>query len=377
MKKNHYLNLICSSFLVLSIILLGCEKANFDDDYIKANKGSVAIEVPEVKELVFIVTALTNYSDSDPYFTYKKGSYFADVIKHFGKYKNEAIVKKFDAGLSITSDFGFAYQDEAYSYEFDQNNFIKRKENFKSEAFGFTNLLYPYIDELQAFADKTNFRAFYKAHQGLYDAQIKYYRDTANFPKMVDWCNANFPDSRYDAFRILFSPLAYANQSTVLLKNNGFSEPHLHVNFPYLDKKTTKSNDIRRTPYVFTELNHNFENPESEKYEDRIKNIFKDRSKWQDVNNKTTSSYKQPLSNFQEYMNWALVSLWYLDNTTYDADTDLYIKEVEALMSSKGRGFIRFEGFNQEFIRLYKSRNKGETVASLFPKILDWCEKQN
>ncbi|MEY3243221.1 MAG: hypothetical protein RIR11_4660, partial [Bacteroidota bacterium] len=38
-------------------------------------------------------------------------------------------------------------------------------------------------------------------------------------------------------------------------------------------------------------------------------------------------------------------------------------------------GFTQFVGFNQEFIRLYKAKQPAETVASLFPKIIDWCEQ--
>ena len=121
-------------------------------------------------------------------------------------------------------------------------------------------------------------------------------------------------------------------------------------------------------------MNHNFENPEAEKYKDRINIIFKDRSKWQDVNNKTTSSYKKPLANFEEYMNWALVSLWYLDNSANETQTNEYISDMENTMVD-GRGFTQFVGFNQEFIRLYKAKQPGETVASLFPKIIDWCEQ--
>jgi hypothetical protein len=372
MKINKLLLLVAFSGLLM--VLFGCRKANFDADYIAVHKDGVFIEVPEVSELAFVIVALTDYSDHNKWHIYKESAYYNDVIKHFGKYKDEAIVRKFDAAINRYEDFVLAFEIETYSYEFDSDNFIKRKKNFKSEAIAGINLVNPYIDEMQAFADKTNFRAFYKAHQSTYDAQIAYYRDTANFPKMVDWCETNFPNNEYDAFRIIFSPLTYANQSTLTVSNNGFSEPHLNVNYPYFNKKITESTDIRRTPYVFTELNHNFIGPEVEKYKDRIKTIFKDRSKWQDLNNKTTSSYKKPLDVFEEYMNWALVSLWYLDNSTNEDQTNEYISDMENTMV-KGRGFTQFVGFNQEFIRLYKAKQPAETVASLFPKIIDWCEQ--
>jgi hypothetical protein len=366
MKKNKFLLLVALSGLLM--LLFGCSKANFDADYIAAHKDGVFIEVPEVSEMAFVILALSDYANKNDWEIYKKGAYYNDIINHFGKYKDEAIVRKFDAAINRDESFALNFKINAYSYEFDSDNFIKHKKNFKSED------LMVYIDEMQAFADKTNFRAFYKAHQSTYDAQIAYYRDTANFPKMVDWCEINFPNNEYGAFRIIFSPLAYANQSTYRVSDNGFSEPHLNVNYPYLNENITESTDIRRTPFVFTELNHNFENPEAEKYTDRINTIFKDRSKWQDVNNKTTSYYTQPLQNFQEYMNWALVSLWYLDNSIDETQTNEYIRAMENRMVER-RGFTQFVGFNQEFIRLYKAKQPAETVASLFPKIIDWCEQ--
>lgn len=377
MKSKYFFKGSLMILLGLIIALGGCQSVNFDDDYIAANKGLVSIEVPEVKELILVVIALTNYSDNLSYLTYKEGAYFADVAKHFGKYKNEVIVKRIDAAMAADEFFYVTLQEASYAFEFDQNNVLKRKVNFKGKFLPATNALYSNIDELQAFADKTNFRAFYRAHQKYYDTQIKYFRDTANFPKMVDWCNTNFPDVRHDAFRILFSPLVFGTQSTIGLEHNGFSEPHLHINFPYLNGEINKSNDIRRSPFLFTELNHNYENIEARKSVNskRIGTIFKDKNKWQDPKNSNYNFYIDPITVFEEYMNWALVSLWYLDNSIDLTETERYINNLGPYMEER-RGFSRFAGFNKEFVRLYKARNKGETVASLFPKILDWCEKQ-
>jgi hypothetical protein len=377
MKKNILYSAILAFFAIMMVANTGCKKYNFDDEYVAENKDKVYIEVPEVKELAMVVIALTDLAAKDEDLIYTKGSYYKDLQTHFGKYKNELVVKKFDAFMKNDRSTYFGFNADSYSYEFDGNGMIRRKKNFKSEGINYVNFITAHLDELQAFADKTNFRAFYKAHQPLYDSQSKYFRDTANFPKMVKWLSTNYPDVKYDCYRILFSPLVYGNQSTTGGQSNGFSEPHLHINFSYLSEKITKSDDIRRTPYLFTELNHNYENPEAEKAvnADRIKKSFADKYKWQDKNGAATPYYDGAIVVFEEYVNWALVSLWYWDNLSDKKLAEEHIKNM-ATRQVDYRGFTKFREFNAELLRLYKEKKTTETIASLYPKLLDWCEKQ-
>ena len=111
--------------------------------------------------------------------------------------------------------------------------------------------------------------------------------------------------------------MVYANQSAQNLEGNGFKEAQAHVNFPYFDQTRSKlfpkTYNLTRGNIVFTELNHSFINPEADKYRKKITEIFTDLSVWEEKGKPADFGYKSPMSCFNEYMNWGLVSLYLND----------------------------------------------------------------
>lgn len=43
----------------------------------------------------------------------------------------------------------------------------------------------------------------------------------------------------------------------------------------------------------------------------------------------------------------------------------------------KGRGFLQFAAFRKYLVNLYKNRKPGQTLADLYPAIIEWFEKNN
>jgi hypothetical protein len=136
---------------------------------------------------------------------------------------------------------------------------------------------------------------------------------------MQKWLVKNFPSTRYDCFKTIFSPLVSSNQSATRFEYNGFKEAQAHVNFPFRKKQDLQSLSeealfVRDGNIVFTKLNHAFINPESEKpeYTAAILSAFKNMTSWNDPK-KPARSYNDAYSSFNEYMNWALVCLRYAD----------------------------------------------------------------
>lgn len=72
-------------------------------------------------------------------------------------------------------------------------------------------------------------------------------------------------------------------------------------------------------------------------------------------------------------MNWALVSLRYIDYAPAAEQAKL-IAQTEDMMVNR-RGFRRFPEFNQFLVKTYKNRRKGQTVADLYPVIIGWFEE--
>lgn len=127
----------------------------------------------------------------------------------------------------------------------------------------------------------------------------------------------------------------------------------------------------RRCP--FTELNHNYLNPEAEKYIKEVTLAYKNLTNWITPNTPSTN-YNNALSCFEEYMNYGLVTL--LFNDLFDAKTFAILNEGTTSKMVKNRGFRRFREFDQELLRLYINRKPGQTVADLYPDIIAWATKQ-
>jgi hypothetical protein len=135
---------------------------------------------------------------------------------------------------------------------------------------------------------------------------------------------------------------------------------------------TSKQKEGLMSGVVFTEIDHNYVNPATNKYAKTIDSIFSRRAVW--TRGDQTNWYGSPVSVFNEYMTHAVYCLWLLDN--YDkATADFVITNRESLMVER-RNFIRFKEFNRALIAL-REQNKNAKVVDLYPAILNWCREQN
>ncbi len=345
--------------------------ARFSEAYKKANTGATTAEIPEVYELVNILMTLTPTFKGDSGIVSRQQPYYGRLMAHFAPFANHAAVALIDSLMK--ADRYFDIKMDAYSFGFDRRGRITRSLIYDRVSWG--NTLLPYITRIQQFADKTNFRQFYRQNAPVYEGQIRAYRDSLNIAEMVRWLNGHFPGTRYNAFKIIWSPLVGHNQSAQWLEDNGFKEMQAHVNFPYQTQTgmagfSARSNEIKRGNIVFTEINHAFINPEDEKpaYKEGIQTAFANLKTW--AEGAALQNYGNPYSCFNEYMNWGLVSLRFLDYAD-KADREKLLTLLETMME-KRRGFRRFAPFNRFLVNLYQTRQPGTTIADLYPQIVGW-----
>ena len=351
--------------------------AHFTDAYKKANKGKTRLEIPPVYELVNVLLALTPTFQKDSGIISRQPPYYPTVMHYFSPYRDEPAVSLMDS-LVRTGHY-FDIKMDAYSFELDTKGQLIRSAVYDRINWGRTNRLLPYIDRLQQFSDKVHFPQFYQQNRVVYTAQIATYRDSLQVGEMVTWLNKHFPGTRYNAFKVIWSPLVGNNQSATWLEDNGFREMQAHVNFPYrsitgLADVSTRSNQVKRGNIVFTEINHAFINPEGEKsqYAQDINRTFANVSRW--AEGLALKNYGNAYACFNEYMNWGLVSLRYIDYADRQ-DLEKLFSNVETTMV-KRRGFYRFTDFNRYLIGLYQTRKSGTTLADLYPQIVAWFDQQ-
>ena len=351
-------------------------KVTFTKKYMRENDGKTLVETPPMYELVNIIIALTKTARADKWMVDKETAYYNEVLKWFDPYATEPFILKFDSILQLG---GYSRLKMAgYFYRLTKAEKIKKDPIFHLTWDDRTNPLKPYIDLVESFAKKSNFMKFYNTHLDLYAHQRKFFSDSANAGNMIQWLRKNFSSSGYNVYKIIFSPLVYANQSADWFITEHFTEAQAHINFPYFyvprkRKYTPEGIVFNRGTLLFTEFNHSFINPVADKpiYLERINKVMKDRTPWQD--SIMQKSYSNAYLCFNEYMNWALISLYALDQAPAEDITNI-IESTEITMV--GRGFLKFKEFNQMLLNLYKNRQPGQTVADLYPAILDWCEKQ-
>lgn len=355
----------------------------FNEEYQIKHKGNLSIEIPEMYELVNIAIAITPYAINDNYMVFKKSNYYKSVIDWFNKYQDHPLISKLDSLLSENSNRYFSLKMNGYAFEFDKENKIVNSSVYDRTGFPDekVNSLRPYLELLQSFSDETQFLEFYNQNINFYQEQINFYIDTANIKEMKSWLDNHFPSSNnYDSYKIIFSPLVAYSQSFTWFNSNGFKELLAHVNYPYLsdfkkiqDQVSESTLNIYRGNIAFTEINHGYINPEAEKYSEQIGKAVSNRDIW--IEKTRPKNYYAGIGIFTEHLNWALVNLRILDYVAKDHQEYLINRVVHMMVTN--RGFIRFEEFNSFLMNLYKNRKQNQTIADMYPQLIDWFDINN
>ena len=342
----------------------------FTDDYVKNNRGKWSIEVPEVQELLLHIFAITPTGLADVrsrIINHDTTDYYLDVIKYFSKFKEDLIVHKMDS--LIKKNWFINLKADANAYVFNSENKIVKSSTY-DRMRGSSNLLEPYEKLLNDFAEKSNFRSFYNSHKALYDSLITWQKTAFSTEKQWAWLEKQFPDHSYDNYRITFSPLVKGNHSTVRFNKNGFKQAIMFIAPPYRVKNVNKNvSQGLVTRIVFTEIDHNYVNPETDKYIKQINQVFKDRKKW--TNGKESKGYNSPYTVFNEYMTWSVYLLYCYD--TYNKEDFEVINKRIVNYKINRRGFQQFGQFNEALLRLYRNKTSNQTIADLYPSLLDWA----
>jgi hypothetical protein len=120
---------------------------------------------------------------------------------------------------------------------------------------------------------------------------------------------------------------------------------------------------------VFTEIDHNYVNPETDKYIDKVNTYFKDKNKW--TAGKESKGYSSAYAVFNEYMTWSVYLLYCYDqynNEDFKIINDRIVKYI-----INKRGFHRFDDFHGTMLSLYSNKKEDETVSDLYLALLEWA----
>lgn len=356
------------------MVAVGLSKpARFSKDFIAQNRGTYKVFCPEVHELVNIAVALTKAGREDDNMVKKGHAYYKRVMQHFDPFRNHALIDTLNRYISEMpgeDPYGFYYNIRmgACMYTFDKDKIVNVSP-YNQMAFGARNELEGLIPLFEDFAKTSGFKSFYKTNGACYENLVTSYQKWVPVHKMWKWVEARFPQ-RYDAYKVYFSPLVGGAHSTQKFTDNGYSETVMFIDAPTLEDATLteKEKEAAFSRVVFTEIDHNYVNPTTEKFPE-ISTLLQPLDCW----NNGAQGYPDPVSTFNEYMTWAVFTLYLYDN--FDENVFKKHNETEARFMAEGRGFVKFREFNGFVLEWYKN-NPGKPLETLYPEVIGWLKTQ-
>jgi hypothetical protein len=360
----------------------------FTKKYIRTNNGKTFVAIPEVSELVNVLMALHKDAEKEGNMFDTKSTYFNEVKSYFKPYLNHPAmdtIHKYitdlkyidDIKISVFSDPSYNYyyslKMNSCAYDFDKNGAIKNNNIVQQYAKGWNTFdAMKDIKVFEDFAKKSNFRAFYKNHKDYYDELIATYNQLNPISKMQDWLDKKFGFG-YGSYVVYFSPLIYGAHSAQRLESNNFKQSYMFIARAEFNKEYTPTmNELIEGRVVFTEIDHNYVNPVSDTFLNKINTTFSNREKW--AKGEVTSTYKNPYMVFNEYMTFGVYSLYVNDNYS-KADIEDFLPKMEKQME-ESRGFINFKKFNRTLLEKYQ-QNPNIKMIDLYEYILNWAEAEN
>lgn len=369
--------------------LLGVvSNVDFTDEYIEKYKNKTIVAIPEVSELVNIIMALHPDAENEGNMFDTTTKYYKEVKKHFTPYLDHTVmdtIQKYITGLhyikehdvylfsSNSYNYYYALKMNACGHYFNEEGSIVNEGNIKEMGKGYHSFNpMKDIKLIEDFARVTNFRTFYKDNKPYYDQLLQTYNQLNPIQKMQTWLDKKFQFS-YGSYLVYFSPLINGAHSTRGYQSNGFNQTIMFIaSAEYDDKLSEIQNELAESRVVFTEIDHNYVNPISAKYLEKINQVFSNRNLWtQPI---ITNSYESPYKIFNEYMTFAVYSLYINDNYSKQ-DLEEYLPLLNETMTVR-RGFTKFSEFNKALLTQYQ-KNTDISIFTLYEFILDWCAEQD
>lgn len=356
------------------------KEVDFNRSYIEKNDQKTTIEINEAQELIYIILSITDFGKENPNMTKQSTEYFKEVKAYFTPFSNHEVVKKFDGLLRENVVNYFLLAGNAYGFKFEGQKLVPTNiYNFPAKGIGKyeikTNPITIYLNDLEEFVKDSDYRKFYKDHESYYNGLKKEYQNYAAVNEQKEWLETRF-DYKINSYRVLTSPLIAGMNATHTFEDSDFKEMLLFL--PTIREDKEWSEKFRRainTRIIFTEIDHNYVGPVSEKNVETINSIFDNREKWVNAENKSTDHYPNPVKVFDEYFTWGLFILYSHDKIGNDEVLfSQIVDNVNDMMVNK-KGFLKAKEFNAELLSIYRT-SSDKKIANLYKPLLEWSSKQ-
>lgn len=322
----------------------------------------IRIEYPEVYELANIVLALTDYGLTDRWQVRKDFAYYQEMKQYFEPYKDHPLLDSANFSKARWEEY-LSFRTDAYVFVFEADGSLRRINDFSAfRARAFDR----YLPLIEDFARKSDFRTFFRRHQPYYSRLVEDYQRAYMLLDMKNFLVKQFDDyASGKRYSIVLSPFVYAQN----LHRN--IDSIWVADFPTIPKAiitgegpmslSEKSTELH---VLFTEMDHAYVNPTSEKY--AVDQKFQE-ALWEDDSG--YAGYGDAV--FNEYMTWAIFDIFNKQFFPAIADEiNLYWH-----FQNDSRGFPYSALFANQVAKLYNQYGGQKKISDLYPEILAWSEE--
>ena len=334
----------------------------------KIKEDGLQIVLPETYELTNIILALTDYAIEDPSEVMKGTSYYKEVMEYFEPVRDHPLLDSVNYSRKLWEDY-LAFRTDGFAFAFDENNKLKRVLNFYSMGRGRTPLD-NHLELVNDFVEKSGFRDFFQSKREFYDYLVDNYKAYYLVDEMK-----NFLDEKVGRSNSIFSK---AGRNFVVLSplvgrmncHRGIDR-NTDANFSAASREFmnefggSRDMEIRITNshILFTEMDHGYINPISDRYAKLIADNF-NTDIWD-----LDSGYPG-INCFNEYMTWAVYTLFIKEQyPEYNVDSIA----VQWQFQNSSRGFFAQNLFTDKVTELYFNRGD-RSFETIYEPLLTWCK---
>ncbi|HEY0157709.1 MAG TPA: DUF4932 domain-containing protein [Thermoanaerobaculia bacterium] len=339
----------------------------FSPEYVLRNKGTAQFLIPEAYELANVIVSLTPYGKQKNRI-FQETAYYGEVQAHFGAYAGHPLIAALN--LRTDEDFGrfIRFRENGAYFEFDGDALVRRGP-YRNHWRQADNVFAANLELVEDFARVSGFRRFFAAHREYYASLVEGFRKVAPLQAMIDWLESRFGGGlRYDSYKVIFSPLVAFSHTAHRGETAEYKESLMFVGAPHVfGKGDLAAAEVARM--IFTEIDHNFVNPVSDRHREEVDAAMANVAFWNDT--AVSGGYTRPYDTFNEYMTWSVFSLWARD--TYDRDTFRRLVKINRYDMLE-RGFPRFTAFDKALLAAVP-QEKNANVAEAWPAMLKFARE--
>ncbi|MBF0598430.1 DUF4932 domain-containing protein [Faecalibacter rhinopitheci] len=328
------------------------------------SQRNLKIESTESYELGNIILALTKYGKEDPWDVQKIPPYYNKILTYFKPFKNHPLLDSVNYSRKDWEKF-LGFRTDFYAFSFDENGKLKR--NYPFNSFG-PKEVDKNLDLINDFVKKSNYREFYTKHKKFYNELMSNYKEYYFINQSFNFLDKIAPDTKFNNeknYVIAISPLVggqNCHRDIDSLTTVDF--PNIGEDLILGKMNNNISTRVIDNHSIFTEMDHGYVNPISEKYKELITKNF-NYEKWDNKSGYTG------INSFNEYMTWAVYDIFIKENfpkENTDSISNIYWKQ------NASRGFVAQNLFSKKLIELY-NRSKSKKLEDLYKPMLKWSKK--